>query len=59
MPKGQFTLGHRAQAAKEIRQEIYQLVKALKALNMPLGINLGAKGPKGTKAVGKRAPKAS
>jgi hypothetical protein len=41
MPKGQFTLGNRAVAAQAIRQEIHQLIKALKALGAPLGINLG------------------
>ena len=53
MPKGQFTLGNRAQAAKAIRKDIYDAIRALKALGMPIGINLGAKGPKNTK----KAPK--
>ena len=55
MPKGQFTLGNRAQAAKAIRKDIYDAIRALKALGMPIGINLGAKSPKKTP----KAPKKS
>ena len=55
MPKGQFTLSRRAQAANLIRQEVFALQRALKALRettkkakapkMPSG---NKKAPKGT-----------
>lgn len=54
MAKGA-TTDNRKLAAKAIRQEIYGLIRSLKALGQPIGITLGSgSGNKGGK---KRGPK--
>lgn len=55
MPKGQFTLSRRAQAANLLRQEIFSLQRAIKALSGVDRVKKATKAPQGAK----RGPKLS